>query len=110
MTDFIKLNAYQEEHGIFVRASAVNVIHTNNEGMTKVVIAGVPAPLDVIQTPDEILAQMGDDAASLPARHVVDHQVDGSATPTTLSAPPSSAQKTPKEFLSDVQSRYQKAG
>ncbi len=104
MTDFIKLNSYQEEHGIYVRASAVTVIHTNNEGMTKVVIAGVPAPLDIMQTPDEVLALMKDDAASLPARHVVDYQMDNDSTK------PSAPQKSPKDFLSDIKNKYQKAG
>lgn len=100
MTDFIKLNSYQEEHGIFVRASAITVIHKNNEGMTKVVVEGVPAPLDIMQTPDEVLALMKDDAASLPTRHVVD-RVDSDISP---------AQKSPKDFLDDVKSRYQKTG
>lgn len=109
MTDFIKLNAYQEEHGIFVRASAITVIHTNNEGMTKVVVQGLPAPLDIMQSPDEVLALMKDDAASLPARHVVDYQVDANnPAPTNLSVPPS--KKSPQEWLGDVKGRYQKAG
>ena len=108
MTDFIKLNSFQEEHGIYVRTSAVTIIHTNNEGMTKLFVDGIPQPLDIVQSPDEVLAQMGDDAASLPARHVVDHQTDG--TPVPLSTPSASTIKpSPQEHLKDVQSRYSKA-
>jgi len=80
MTDYMKLNllgakagAAPSENLVYVRATEIVAMASDPDG-TLMFVKGVDQPFRVTQTPDEILAMMHDDSASLPMRHILERQ------------------------------------
>ena len=81
MSDYMKLSLLNiktlsepTEDIVYVRSTEIAAMASDPDG-TLMFAKGVEQPFRVKQTPDEILAMMKDDNASLPMRHILEHQM-----------------------------------